>query len=62
MIKKLYPTAYIASIYDMDLEELKAQGIKGIIFDIDNTLVPYDVLEPHDEIIEWFQIIQKTAL
>ena len=61
MIKKLYPTAYIASIYDMDLEALKQQGIKGIIFDIDNTLVPYDVMEPNEEIIQFFMKLQEEG-
>ncbi len=61
MIRKLYPTTYIESIYDMDLEKLKAEGIKGIIFDIDNTLVPYDVLEPHDEIVEFFGKLQDKG-
>ena len=29
------------SIYELDPVFLKARGIKGIIFDIDNTLVPH---------------------
>lgn len=61
MIKKLYPTAYIASIYDMDVEGLKKQGIKGIIFDIDNTLVPYDVVHPTEEVIEFFTKLQEEG-
>lgn len=55
MIKKLYPTMYIKSIYEIDIEQLKEQGIKGIIFDIDNTLVPYDEVEPNNEIIRLFE-------
>ncbi|WP_054739236.1 YqeG family HAD IIIA-type phosphatase [Cellulosilyticum ruminicola] len=61
MIKKLYPTAYIASIFDMDVEGLKQKGIKGIIFDIDNTLVPYDVVHPTDEIVEFFAKLQEEG-
>lgn len=61
MIKKLYPAVYIKSVYDLNLQELKEQGIKGIIFDIDNTLVPYDEIEPNQEIIQLFEEIQATG-
>ncbi len=62
MIKRLYPTQAIDSIFDLPIEDLKAEGIKGIIFDIDNTLVPYDVAEPTDEIIQFFDEIQKQGI
>lgn len=62
MIKVLYPTHYINSIFDLSIETLKEQGIKGVIFDIDNTLVPYDVAEPTDEIIEFFNKIQQAGM
>ncbi len=61
MIKKLYPAVYIKSVYDLNLQELKEQGIKGIIFDIDNTLVPYDEIEPNQEIIQLFEEIQAAG-
>ncbi|MDO4488413.1 MAG: YqeG family HAD IIIA-type phosphatase [Eubacteriales bacterium] len=35
------------SLYDIDLSKLTDKGIKGIILDIDNTLVPHDA--PADE-------------
>lgn len=54
MIKRLYPNLYLNSINEIDTVALKQEGIKGIIFDIDNTLVPYDVLDPTDEIISFF--------
>ena len=62
MIKRLYPTQYIQSIFDLDIEKIKEEGIKGIIFDIDNTLVPYDVAEPTQEIISFFDDIQKAGM
>lgn len=36
-----YPDEIIESAYDIDYENLFKNGIKGIIFDIDNTLVPH---------------------
>lgn len=61
MFKRLYPTQYITSIFDLNMNELKEKGKKGIIFDIDNTLVPYDVIEPTQEIIELFTSLQKNG-
>lgn len=59
MIKKLYPSAYVNSIYDIQLDSLKKEGIKGIIFDIDNTLVPYDEAEPNESIISFFETLRN---
>lgn len=61
MIKKLYPTQYIQSIYEIDLLQLKKIGIRGIIFDIDNTLVPYDEVEPNTKIIDFFEMLRKNG-
>ncbi len=41
MFKCFYPDAYYASAYVIEYEELYRQGYRGIIFDIDNTLVPH---------------------
>lgn len=62
MIKKLYPTKALGSIYELPIEELKQAGIKGIIFDIDNTLVPYDEAEPTEKIILFFEALQEKGL
>ena len=47
MFKSLYPTRYIVSSYSIDYEDLYDKGYRGIIFDIDNTLVPHGF--PADE-------------
>lgn len=47
MIRSLYPKEYVDSTYDIDFEELYKKGYRGVIFDIDNTLVPHGA--PADE-------------
>ncbi|MBR6159449.1 MAG: YqeG family HAD IIIA-type phosphatase, partial [Lachnospiraceae bacterium] len=42
-----YPDEYLESAYSVDYEKLYAEGKRGIIFDIDNTLVMHDY--PPDE-------------
>ena len=43
----LYPGEYLDSTYRIDFDRLYKQGYRGIIFDIDNTLVPHGA--PADE-------------
>ena len=41
MLQRFYPDAYVDSAYGIDYEKLYEEGYRGIIFDIDNTLVPH---------------------
>ena len=43
----LYPGEYLDSTYEIDFDKLYKEGYRGIIFDIDNTLVPHGA--PADE-------------
>lgn len=41
MLERFYPDVYMDSAYGIDYEGLYEKGYRGIIFDIDNTLVPH---------------------
>lgn len=47
MFERFFPDEYIESTYKIPFEELYEQGYRGVIFDIDNTLVPHGA--PADE-------------
>lgn len=47
MFKKFYPSRYYASAYDIDFRQYYNMGYRGVLFDIDNTLVPHGA--PADE-------------
>lgn len=47
MLQRFYPGQYLESSYLVPYEELYGQGYRGLIFDIDNTLVPHGA--PADE-------------
>ena len=47
MFDMFFPDRYVASTYVIDFEKLYEEGIRGLIFDIDNTLVPHGA--PADE-------------
>lgn len=48
MLKKLCPDRQANSILELDLDELKKVGIRGVIFDLDNTLVEWkkEIIDP----------------
>ena len=41
MFKLFYPHEYVESVFSIDYEKLYQKGYRGIVFDIDNTLVPH---------------------
>ena len=47
MLEKFYPGEYLDSTYVIDFDRLYEEGYRGVIFDIDNTLVPHGA--PADE-------------
>ena len=47
MFERFFPDRYVASTYIIDYEKLYEEGVRGLIFDIDNTLVPHGA--PADE-------------
>ena len=41
ILERFYPDVYLDSAYEIDYEGLYEQGYRGVIFDVDNTLVPH---------------------
>ena len=54
----LYPDFYFKNVQSIDLEELQKKGIKGIILDVDNTLIDYKKMMP-EGIKEWVSRAKK---
>jgi HAD superfamily phosphatase (TIGR01668 family) len=40
-VKCFYPYEYVEDVFSIDYQDLREKGFKGLIFDIDNTLVPH---------------------
>lgn len=60
MFKLFYPYEYIDNVFSIDYNELYNKGYRGIIFDIDNTLVHHGD-DSTKEIDELFMIIQDIG-
>ena len=61
MLKNFYPDEYLDSAYQIEFDRLYAEGYRGIIFDVDNTLVPHGA--PADKkIVEFFGQLSVLSL
>lgn len=61
MFDCLCPDQYYQDIYSIDFEKLKQEGIKGIICDIDNTIVAWNEKVIVKELIEWLDNIEQMG-
>lgn len=61
MMKLLTPDLHVDSIFDLDLEKLKANNIKGLIIDIDNTLVSWELKYASEATKEWLLSLEKEG-
>ena len=53
MSEIFFPDIYVDSISDITVELLEKNGIRGLILDIDNTLVPNHVADADEKAVEW---------
>ncbi|MBR5280262.1 MAG: HAD-IIIA family hydrolase [Clostridia bacterium] len=54
MFENMKPSIKCRSVYDLDLSELRSIGIRGLMFDIDNTLEPYAQEVPSEKLCRLF--------
>lgn len=59
MFKNFLPNEHVKRIFDIQPAFLKEKGIKGIITDLDNTLVAWDVSDATQEVIQWFKLMNE---
>lgn len=55
MLRKLCPKVQAQSVLELDLDELREAGIRGVIFDLDNTLVEWKRNQLNPEVIALIQ-------
>lgn len=61
ILKRFFPDIYVKSVYELPLEELKEKGIRGLVFDIDNTVAPFDLAEPEKDLIDLFLFLRRQG-
>ena len=58
----LRPTSYARRIEEIDVDLLRRDGVRGIIIDLDNTLVGYRLDAPRAEVAAWLERAQQSGV
>jgi uncharacterized protein len=62
LLKNFLPDQHVKSIFEIKPEDLKDRGIKGIITDLDNTLVEWDRPQATPKLIKWFEEMKENNI
>ncbi|MCL2571432.1 MAG: YqeG family HAD IIIA-type phosphatase [Defluviitaleaceae bacterium] len=58
---KLKPDYYLDTVFQIPYEELWKNKIRGLIFDIDNTIAPYEEAEPSAKVTSLFARLKRMG-
>lgn len=58
----LTPTWTLNTPYDLKAADLLAHGIQGVIVDLDNTLLAWNVLDHTDELSQWILELRNSGV
>ena len=58
----LTPGRYVASVLDLSARDLVAEGIRGVIVDLDNTVVAWEASEPSAEVARWVAALRAAGM
>lgn len=61
MLRLLVPDAVCQSLFTVDLDDLQARGIRGLIIDLDNTLIAYGDRTVTDEARRWVEDARRRG-
>jgi HAD superfamily phosphatase (TIGR01668 family) len=58
----LAPDLFVNSLQDIPLEELIKRNVRGMIFDLDNTVTEWNNPEIKEEILQWFNELPTCGI
>ena len=61
MYDKFVPDKYFKSIYDIDYKALKKSGVKCLVFNVSNTLVPENIKTPPNKVKDLFEDLREMG-
>lgn len=56
------PTARLHAISDISVDALKAKGVRCVLFDRDNTVIPRDTKTAPAEVLSWFDAVRTANI
>lgn len=57
-----YPTRHFDSVFDITVDTLKSEGVRAVVLDIDNTLVPYKTEVPDEKVKNWIGSLRSAGI
>lgn len=60
-MERFLPDVYSENIYKINYDKLKEKGIKCLLFDLDNTIVPFNIKEPTLDTKELFYKLKQKG-
>ncbi|KUO97487.1 HAD family hydrolase [Ferroacidibacillus organovorans] len=61
MLSSLKPNEYVTSIYHIDVKALADRGIRGILTDLDNTLVAWNSPQATPKLVAWLSHVKNLG-
>lgn len=61
MLKLFFPDHFYQSIYEIDLDELKKSGYKGLVLDLDNTIVARNSETATEDLKKWLERLEEKG-
>lgn len=62
LLDMLRPNLRCDRVWDIDLESLRARGIRGLIIDLDNTLVDWNAWQVREEVKRWAENARRQGI
>jgi HAD superfamily phosphatase (TIGR01668 family) len=62
VLDRFFPDVALNSFEDITPGFLKKKGIKALLLDIDNTLVPYATRIPEERTHKWFKVMKDNGI
>lgn len=62
MLKMFCPDLYLDNIYSLDIEYIKKKNIKGLLIDLDNTLLPWNCSNIDRDLRDWVKKCKDQGL
>jgi HAD superfamily phosphatase (TIGR01668 family) len=62
ILRWLTPTRHAPSVLTIDPQQLTGEGIRGVILDLDNTVIAWDAAVPSAAVREWVDRLRQAGL
>ncbi|MFC5542071.1 MAG: YqeG family HAD IIIA-type phosphatase [Bacilli bacterium] len=62
MYKLFLPNEFVTSVFEITPEKLKRLGIRGLITDLDNTLIEWNRKDATEEVAKWMRMMQEAGI